>query len=156
MNDRADNLISNRLLGQIPTIVHSRVGKSRKNRRNSNSNAAAAAANQHSEMLRKLKRRKLVFLDESPDYCRNNSTAGFPGIIGRSVSSDPGTGESRNRQTRNQFKNFRKMCVGQCGLKIKRKILYVLTSCQCRFLWCCKVECETCRRKKIELTCIIP
>ena len=115
-----------------------------------------------SNLEKKIKKRRLVFLDESPNYCRRNSTAGFPGMIGRRVSSDPGSsgasgsgnGKHRHsRSTRLQFKNFRKMCVEQCGFKIQRKVLDVWTSCQCRFHWCCKVECETCRRKSIELTC---
>ena len=32
-------------------------------------------------LVNKLKKRRLVFLDESPDYCRRNATAGFPGKI---------------------------------------------------------------------------
>ena len=55
----SDNLISNRL---------GRLSKSRKHKRNSNS-----------ALVQKLKRRRLVFLEDSPDYCRSNSTVGFPG-----------------------------------------------------------------------------
>ena len=104
------------------------------------------------DLQRKIKKRRLVFLDDSPDYCRRNNTAGFPGMIGRKVSSDPGSRNSRG--TRLQFKNFRKMCVDQCGFEIQRQVLDVWTSCQCRFHWCCKVECETCRKKSIELRCV--
>ena len=57
----SDNLISNRL---------GRLSKSRKHKRNSNS-----------ALVQKLKRRRLVFLEDSPDYCRSNSTVGFPGIM---------------------------------------------------------------------------
>ena len=55
----SDNLISNRL---------GRLSKSRKHKRNSNS-----------ALVQKLKRRRLVFLEDSPDYCRSNSTVGLPG-----------------------------------------------------------------------------
>ena len=88
-----------------------------RNRRKSRSESRAES--KKAKLLKKLKKRRLVFLDESPDYCRPNSTAGFPGIIGRYVTSEPGSesgnrgsnsgggGASRRRQsrsTRHQFK----------------------------------------------------
>ena len=106
------------------------------------------------KLQKKLKKRRLVFLDDSPNYCRRNSTAGFPGIIGRTVSSEPGSGLASSGKTREEFKNFRKICVHECGFKIQREILDVWTSCNCRFHWCCKVECETCRKKSVELKCV--
>ncbi len=50
-------------------------------------------------------------------FFRRNKTAGNPGMVGRKVTSEPGSSKSQ----RTQFKNFRKMC-STCGLKIKRKV----------------------------------
>merc|ERR1712110_151851 len=152
--------------------VHStpnvRGARSNRNRRKSRSESRAES--KKAKLLKKLKKRRLVFLDESPDYCRPNSTAGFPGIIGRYVTSEPGSesgnrgsnsgggGASRRRQsrsTRHQFKKFRQMCE-KCGFKIKRQVQDVSVSCQCRFHWCCKVECNKCWAKRTKLTCVLP
>ena len=162
-SNRNDNLISNRLETKLrrrrksSSSLDKSSTSARKNRKISSKSAKSRS---REELLYKLKKRHLVFLDESPDYCHRNISAGFAGMIGRSIDSDPSaTGkESANgiqtRNTRLKFKNFRKMCVDQCGFKIQRKVLDVWTSCQCRFHWCCKVECETCRRKRTELTCV--
>ena len=90
------------------------------------------------------------------------------GIIGRYVTSEPGSesgnrrgksgsssnGNVQNRSTRAQFKKFRQMCEN-CGFKIERQVLDVSVSCQCRFHWCCKVECNKCWTKKTKLTCVL-
>ena len=43
----------------------------------------------------------------------------------------------------------------KCGFKIKRQVQDVSVSCQCRFHWCCKVECNKCWAKRTKLTCVL-
>ena len=141
--DREDNLLSNRLdIRRRLRRTSPRKSKSMK----------------QENLKKKLKKRRLVFLDESPDYCHQNATAGYPGILGRKVSSDPRSSGSSDitDKTREEFRNFKKICKATCGFRIKRREIDVLTSCQCKFHWCCKVECETCTMKSIELTCVKP
>ena len=141
--EREDNYLSNRLDIRRRLRRTSRKSKSMESREN---------------LKKKLKKRRLVFLDDSPDYCHENVTAGYPGILGRKVSSDPqSSGSSEiSDKTREEFRNFRTICKSTCGFRIKRREIDVLTSCQCKFHWCCKVECETCSMKSIELTCVKP
>lgn len=142
--DREDNLLSNRL------DIRRRLRRT--------SPARKSKSMKQENLKKKLKKRRLVFLDESPDYCHQNATAGYPGILGRKVSSDPRSSGSSDisDKTREEFRNFKKICKATCGFRIKRREIDVLTSCQCKFHWCCKVECETCTMKSIELTCVKP
>ena len=61
--------------------VHSSMARSngRRRRKSRSESKSDSRSNDRSTFLKKLKKRRLVFLDESPDYCRQNSTAGFPG-----------------------------------------------------------------------------
>lgn len=159
-NDQGNNLISNQLesmtFRDLPRRMR-RQGKQstqRQRPRRGQRRPQTRMLHSRSDLQKKIKKRRLVFLDESPNYCRPNETTGYPGLIGRSVSSDPSAHSRHSRATRLQFKNFRQMCVNQCGFKIERKEVNVQTSCQCRFHWCCKVECETCPSKRIVLTCV--
>ena len=77
----------------------------------------------------------------------------FSGIIGRKVRSDPGELEQTKSVSDMKLKNFAKLCKS-CGFRVRKRSLDVWTSCQCRFLWCCKVECETCKKQLIEMTCV--
>lgn len=85
--------------------------------------------------------KKLVFLEDSPDFCEQNDILGYPGMLGRTCSSDDVT-----------TKRCRSMC-NICKMKPitveKRKEF----DCRCQFVWCCSVQCETCTRIYSETTC---
>ncbi|CAJ0952592.1 unnamed protein product, partial [Mesorhabditis belari] len=61
----------------------------------------------------------LVYLETSPDYCQKST---------------------RGRECTN---NCRTVCCGR-GWNTVREM--VEEPCQCKFIWCCEVECKTCRR----------
>jgi len=100
-----------------------------------------------------VKKRKLVFLQSSPDYCRSpdlhrmNATAGYKGVVGRTCKTDP-----NSRDPRGDMRACTRLC-RDCGLYIHRKEVEVITSCNCRFEWCCKVTCESCHKTQTEITC---
>ena len=73
-----------------------------------------------------MKKRKLVFLQPSPNYCRMNATAGYKGLVGRVCRTDP---NSPNQETK--MKKCINMCK-QCGLYVRRKTIDVVTSCNCK------------------------
>lgn len=126
--DRLENLMSNRI---------DRVPRNQRDRRRT-----ARAQTQQ-----KVKKRKLVFLQSSPDYCRMNATAGYKGVIGRTCETDP-----KSPDPKGTIRKCTKLC-RECGLYVKKKVVDVVTSCNCKFEWCCKVTCQSCHKKQIKITC---
>lgn len=85
--------------------------------------------------------KKLVYLEESPDYCKPNKITGSPGMLGRTCSSEDVT------------TNRCKTLCQSCELKpvtVQRSKTF---DCRCHFLWCCSIKCELCTRKYSETTC---
>ncbi|VDM43251.1 unnamed protein product [Toxocara canis] len=80
--------------------------------------------------LRKLRRSaartELVYLDESPDYCKEDFANEVLGPRGRECGSKCDT-----------------LCCGH-GYETIRTL--VDEPCRCKFVWCCEVKCDTCRR----------
>ena len=95
-----------------------------------------------------IKRRKLVFLQPSPNYCRMNPGAGFKGVEGRSCVADPNSANPTE-----EIRQCSKLC-HSCGLYVKKEVVEVQTSCNCKFEWCCKISCQTCTKKQIIITCV--
>ena len=127
--DKLQNLISNRI---EPVPRQARSGKRGAGRRNSE----------------KVKKRKLVFLQNSPDYCRMNATAGYKGMVGRVWETDPNSPSQKQ-----EVRKYMNLC-RQCGLYVKKKVVDVVTSCNCKFEWCCKVSCESCHKKQVRIQCV--
>uniref|UniRef100_A0AAU7EBH2 Protein Wnt n=1 Tax=Terebratalia transversa TaxID=34513 RepID=A0AAU7EBH2_TERTR len=81
----------------------------------------------------------LIYSEQSPNFCVVNKKVGSLGTRGRVC--DPksrGTG------------GCDLLC---CGRKYKTRKVEVKENCQCRFLWCCKVVCKTCRYMKTVHRC---
>ncbi|KAM9410313.1 protein Wnt-2b-like [Pholidichthys leucotaenia] len=75
-------------------------------------------------------RNELVFVEKSPDYCLMDSKTGSLGTEGRECNkSSRGTNSCEV------------MCCGR-GYDTKRK--KKVTKCECKFKWCCDVECKYC------------
>ncbi|XP_034247116.1 protein Wnt-4-like isoform X1 [Thrips palmi] len=84
-------------------------------------------------------RTDLVYLEDSPDYCERNDTMGILGTRGRVCNrTSPG------------LDGCRLLC---CGRGHNTRMKEVEDKCQCRFVWCCNVECKTCRVRRDEHTC---
>ena len=73
---------------------------------------------------------QLVYLRQSPNFCRRNITYGIPGTSGRQCYLD-----------KTDHSSCDNMC---CGGPTKERIVKKNFTCNCTFVWCCKVECETC------------
>lgn len=84
-------------------------------------------------------RQDLVYADASPNFCKKSKKYGSLGTKGREC--DPNS-----------------MGVGGCDLLCchrgySKTQVTVRENCKCRFLWCCKVECEVCESTKILHRC---
>merc|ERR1712083_143204 len=79
----------------------------------------------------------LVFLHRSPNYCHHNDTIGSLGTHGRVCKKDSKGPDG-----------CAAMCCDRGFETIQTKIK---ERCQCKFHWCCYVECKTCV-KDVELT----
>lgn len=97
--------------------------------------------NDKNEIVTKRKM-KLVYHDRSPDYCKANKLLNYPGVKGRVCEGEDG-----------DLTKCRELCKS-CGLKSKEVINTQIVKCNCKFVWCCLVSCETCTKKIITIKCV--
>ncbi|VDP26987.1 unnamed protein product [Soboliphyme baturini] len=81
----------------------------------------------------------LVYIDESPDYCKSNLETGIIGTEGRECN-----------KTGRGMSSCELLCCGRGYNTFKRVIS---EKCHCKFLWCCRVVCKTCHTKVELHTC---
>lgn len=113
----------------------------------------------------------LLYLNESPDYCDALPTINFIGIKGRACSLMNNVTENSNAPQKN-FKNAelsegaiynyhrnlngvpgpcQQLC---CNRGYHSELVLDMVSCNCRFKFCCKVECEHCLRQRSQHFCL--
>ncbi|ESO06489.1 hypothetical protein HELRODRAFT_184933 [Helobdella robusta] len=83
--------------------------------------------------------RELVYLAESPDYCKKNRTIGVLGTKGRQCDRN-GDG----------LENCRHVC---CGRGYNNQVVTKRKKCDCVFHWCCHVTCKECMELTEESSC---
>lgn len=76
------------------------------------------------------KKRDLVYLDQSPDYCNALPEVGSVGTSGRQCS-----------QSSYGLDGCQLLC---CGRGYRTYVEEVTDDCDCKFIWCCHVECRKC------------
>ncbi|XP_042234685.1 protein Wnt-2b-A-like [Homarus americanus] len=79
---------------------------------------------------RKPRKKDLVYLESSPDYCDADSSSGFTGTGGRQCN-----------RTSQGTDGCELLCCGR-GFDTHKRL--ITTKCECMFQWCCSVECKTC------------
>ncbi|CAI4232037.1 unnamed protein product [Auanema sp. JU1783] len=72
----------------------------------------------------------LVYLDDSPDYCRHDIITGTLGTEGRLCKRNSDGPDGCDS-----------LC---CGRGYNTYTQEIKTKCNCKFEWCCKVVCQTC------------
>lgn len=87
------------------------------------------------------KKRDLVFLDRSVNYCIEDSPKGILGTSGRICSKDGGSFGSDSCYL---------LC---CGRGYNTMIKKITTRCDCKFEWCCNVTCSVCDSETELYTC---
>merc|ERR1712122_158324 len=98
----------------------------------------------------------LVYLSQSPDYCRANATIGTLGTRGRTCQG-PNEMKKIKRYGLPNRDDGKKLEIrdwdeeGSCGVMCCNRgyetiIMTVKERCNCKFHWCCYVECQTCEK----------
>jgi wingless-type MMTV integration site family protein 4 len=77
-------------------------------------------------------KRDLVYLEESPDFCEYNPNTGSLGTKGRECN-----------KSSYGLDGCALMC---CGRGYQTIIKETKEDCDCKFFWCCHVECRKCTR----------
>ncbi|XP_063236262.1 protein Wnt-6-like isoform X1 [Bacillus rossius redtenbacheri] len=84
-------------------------------------------------------RADLVYLEDSPDFCRPSRSTGSLGTAGRRCNAtSPGV------------EGCDLLC---CGRGFDTRRVAERVNCQCRFRWCCEVTCSTCLVRREINTC---
>lgn len=79
---------------------------------------------------KKPSKKDLVYLEESPDFCEHNPPKGSMGTRGRQCN-----------KTSYGLDGCTLMCCGRGYYTIVKEIV---EDCDCKFFWCCRVECKKC------------
>uniref|UniRef100_A0A8C5KXP4 Protein Wnt n=1 Tax=Jaculus jaculus TaxID=51337 RepID=A0A8C5KXP4_JACJA len=89
---------------------------------------------------------ELIFLEESPDYCTRNASLGIYGTEGRECL------QAGRNTSRWEHRSCGRLCT-ECGLHVEGRRTEAVSSCHCKFHWCCTVRCEQCRREVTKYYC---
>ncbi|XP_037102188.1 protein Wnt-2b-A-like [Syngnathus acus] len=92
--------------------------------------------------FRKATENDLVYFENSPDYCLPDKSTGSIGTAGRSCN-----------KTSRSPDGCEVMC---CGRGYDTSTVEQLTQCECKFQWCCAVECKVCKETLDVHTCKVP
>uniref|UniRef100_T1D114 Protein Wnt n=1 Tax=Dendrocoelum lacteum TaxID=27895 RepID=T1D114_9PLAT len=87
---------------------------------------------------------EMIYLNDSPDHCNHDFIKGTLGTTGRICNAT-----FKNNEPEPINSCFKLCC--QRGYHIKTYIRN--ENCRCKFKWCCKVICESCKRKVIDAIC---
>ncbi|CAL8357512.1 unnamed protein product [Merluccius merluccius] len=95
-------------------------------------------------------RTELIYLEDSPNYCERNRTLGLQGTEGRECVQGGGDGDRNATQW--ERRSCRRLC-HDCGLRVVEKRVEIVSSCNCKFHWCCTVKCERCAQTVTKYYC---
>ena len=85
---------------------------------------------------------KMIHFRKSHDYCEKDETYNIEGIAGRDCIVN-NTKTSSSHHCNN-------LC---CGNGYETYTETVHTMCNCKFIWCCSVDCDTCEETKTKYKC---
>lgn len=91
-------------------------------------------------------RSELIYLEDSPDYCAKNLSLGLHGTEGRECL------QSGNNLSQWEKHSCRRLC-HECGLRVEEIRTEIVSSCNCKFHWCCTVKCENCTQIIVKYVC---
>ncbi|XP_014864525.1 PREDICTED: protein Wnt-8a-like [Poecilia mexicana] len=96
--------------------------------------------------FRSISKAELVYLEDSPNYCIKNLSLGLQGTEGRECLKGVRNASPWERRS------CRRLCY-ECGLGVVKRRTEVVSSCNCKFHWCCTVKCERCTQVVTKYYC---
>ncbi|MBN3302759.1 WNT8B protein, partial [Amia calva] len=108
---------------------------------------SAASRGAIAETFSSISKKELVHLEDSPDYCLENKTLGLQGTEGRECV------KKGKNLTKWEKRSCKRLC-GECGLAVEERKAEMVSSCNCKFHWCCAVKCEQCRKIVTKYFCV--
>nr|BDP28886.1 Wnt6 protein [Cladonema pacificum] len=100
-----------------------------------NAEKLKTAKNQRADPTKK----DMIYAEESPTFCDKDVRAGIAGSNGRECDLNPSSPIY-----------CKKLC---CNRGYTTQLKRITEPCQCKFKYCCKVECETCSKIKLHHYC---
>ncbi|PAA71892.1 hypothetical protein BOX15_Mlig027977g1 [Macrostomum lignano] len=85
-------------------------------------------------------RSELVYIADSPDFCRPNHTLGIEGTRNRQCYLNP----------EDPHTSCSKLC---CQRGYVSRLIKETHKCKCKFEWCCKIHCQQCVTQKVVQIC---
>ncbi|CAB3404590.1 unnamed protein product [Caenorhabditis bovis] len=82
----------------------------------------------------------LVYMTPSPDFCEANPARGIFGTKGRQCTQSP-----------NAIDDCSLLC---CGRGYEKKVEIIDDKCNCKFHYCCRVECDPCQKRVEKFFCL--
>lgn len=92
--------------------------------------------------LSAIKPDKLVFADSSQDYCYAVPELGINGTLGRYCSKAKRRPDG-SEVSRAERDSCDRLCT-RCGYKVMKERVKTERQCDCRFVYCCSIECKRC------------
>ncbi|XP_052006218.1 protein Wnt-8a ORF2 [Xyrauchen texanus] len=135
-----------REIGNYLKMKHDQAHKLELNKRRMRAGNSADNRVAMADAFSTIARTELLYLEDSPDYCTKNTSLGFPGTEGRECVQH---GETLSQWER---RSCRRLCY-ECGLRVEERRTEVMSSCKCKFHWCCTVKCENCSQVTVKHVC---
>ncbi|KAJ8337682.1 hypothetical protein SKAU_G00366480 [Synaphobranchus kaupii] len=107
---------------------------------------AGNSADNRGDAFSSIAQSELIYLEDSPDYCKRNVSLGLHGTEGRECLQG---GKNMSQWER---RSCRRLC-HDCGLKVEERRIETVSSCNCKFHWCCTVKCEKCTQVVTKYFC---
>ncbi|XP_076018854.1 protein Wnt-8a-like [Genypterus blacodes] len=108
--------------------------------------AANSADSRGANAFSNIAQTELIYLEESPDYCKRNVSLGLHGTEGRECV------QHGDGLTPWERRSCRRLC-HECGLGVEERRAEAVSSCNCKFHWCCKVKCDDCAQMIVTNAC---
>lgn len=106
---------------------------------------------------------ELLYIRNSPDYCKSNGRLGVSGTSGRMCSSVESTSNTTLVATGNfdsdggfleESSSPNETCdYICCGRGFYSKLIETMEDCECKFQFCCSVTCKKCKKTTLQYFC---
>ncbi|KAJ8254679.1 hypothetical protein GJAV_G00195970 [Gymnothorax javanicus] len=135
-----------REIGNYLKVKHDQAQKLELDKRRMRAGNSADSRGAIAETFSSIDQSELIYLEDSPDYCRRNASLGLHGTEGRlCLTSGDGLSQWEKR-------SCRRLC-HDCGLRVEERRTETVSSCNCKFHWCCTVKCDNCSQVSVKHVC---